>query len=138
MVNGRIVSWPASFRAPVAPGSRETLNQLRDPLLFVSDRSFSQRKEVCVESAFIQKGSGRTVGNDGRSFESIVGKRGWGKSCAKLDTSEYQRDQQKREVDCSPETSRSSRNCGWRHCETTGLSNSDCSLPRCMSTKAGH
>ena len=87
--NGRIVSRPASFGRsaggtrqsgniePVARSSSPPPSDERSPL---SKRSCLRR--ICV---YPGKGQRRTVGNDGRSFETSVGHRcfGWEKSCAK-------------------------------------------------------
>ena len=128
--------------APVAPGNRETLNQLQDPVRrppvmrdplpaaiteFVPDRSFSlEEKKFASNLCSFRKGQWL----DGRSFETTVGQRArqspvvsdGRKVVPSPDTSECQRNHQNGEVDCSPEASRRrSRNCGGRHCETIGL-----------------
>ena len=66
------------------------------------------------------------------------------------DASEYQRDHQNGEVDCSPETSRGrSRNCGGRYRETIGLAHNGsatqqsrgtvhCSIPLCNVDPSRH
>ena len=169
---GELSAGQALEGASVAPGNRETLNQLQDPVRrppvmrdphpaantkVVSDRRpklLSRREKVCVESAFIQERcSSRTVGNDGRSFETTVGQRAR-QSPSVLDgrkivpspnTSKHQRDHENGEVDCSPETSR--RNCGG--CETIGLAHNGsatqqsrgtvhCSPPMCNVDKGRH
>ena len=126
--------------APVAPGNRETLNQLQDPVRrppvmrdplpaaiteFVSDRSFSlEEKKFASNLRSSRKGA--AAGPSGMTADHLRPLLDNEQDSHRLfqiaQTLPSVNDHQNGEVDCSPETSRRrSRNCGGRHCETVGL-----------------